>query len=75
MIEDSAHTYRHTLAVLRTYGALVQPGGYMICEDGVMPPVAKALAEFARTQDEFVADRDREWPVTWNPGGYLRRVA
>lgn len=74
VIEDSAHTYDHTLAVLHAYGQLVQPGGYMICEDGVMPPVAEALEQFSMEQDDFVADRSREWPVTWNPGGYLRRV-
>lgn len=74
VIEDSAHTYDHTLAVLRSYSTLVRPGGYLICEDGVMIPVADALATFALEQDDFVADRAREWPVTWNPGGYLRRV-
>ena len=74
VIEDSAHTYDHTLAVMRTYGQLVQPGGYMIVEDGVMQPVADALATFAGEQDVFVADPSREWPITWNPGGYLRRV-
>lgn len=74
VIEDSAHTYDHTLAVLRTYSALIHPGGYLICEDGVMAPVAEALATFAGEQTEFVADRAREWPVTWNPRGYLKRV-
>lgn len=74
VIEDSAHTYEHTLAVLQAYGQLVHPGGYMICEDGVMPEVARALRMFATVQDEFVADKSREWPVTWNPGGYLRKI-
>lgn len=76
VIEDSAHTYQHTLAVLRAYGALVQPGGYMICEDGVMPEVARALATFTtgHRSRRWMVDRSREWPLTWNPGGYLRRV-
>lgn len=74
VIEDSAHTYAHTLAVLETYGHLVLPGGYMVCEDGVMLEVATALATFLHGNDEWEADRSREWPVTWNPGGYLRRV-
>lgn len=75
VIEDSAHTYDHTLAVLRTYGQLVQPGGYLICEDGVMPDVARALAVFTDEQEgAFAVDRTREWPLTWNPGGYLRRL-
>ncbi len=74
VIEDSAHTYKHTLAVLRTYGALVHPGGYLICEDGDMPDVARALRKFSREQEVFVADRSREWPVSWNPNGFLRRL-
>ncbi len=75
VIEDSSHTYENTLDVLRLYGQLVQVGGYMVCEDGIMEPVAAALEQFATEQTEFVADREREWPVTWNPGGYLKRVA
>ncbi len=75
VIEDSSHTYDHTLAVLRTYSALIQPGGYLICEDGLMEPVAAALRVFSYEQQDFEADRSREWPVTWNPGGYLKRVA
>ncbi len=75
VIEDSAHTYENTLDVLRLYGQLVKVGGYMVCEDGVMEPVAQALATFAAEQTEFVADTSREWPVTWNPGGYLKRVS
>jgi cephalosporin hydroxylase len=73
VIEDSDHGYEHTLSVLRTYAPLVQPGGYLICEDGVMPPVAAALKAFLAEHDEFEVDWTREWPVTWNPGGYLRR--
>ncbi len=74
VIEDSSHTYDHTLAVLRTYSALIQPGGYLICEDGLMPDVAKALRKFTGERDDFEADRSREWPVTWTPGGFLKRV-
>ena len=74
VIEDSAHTYDHTLAVLRTYSEIVTVGSYLICEDGVMPDVAAALEQFVGEQDSFVVDLSREWPVTWNPGGYLMRV-
>ena len=74
VIEDSAHTYDHTLAVLRTYSQLVTVGSYLICEDGVMAPVEAALKKFTEEQDSFVPDPSREWPVTWNPGGYLKRV-
>lgn len=75
VIEDSAHTYAHTLDVMRAYGALVQPGGYMIVEDGLMPPVAAALEWFTAETELFVVDEEREWPITWNPRGFLRRVA
>jgi cephalosporin hydroxylase len=74
VIEDSAHTYQHTLEVLRTYGRLVNRGGYMVCEDGVMAEVADALETFTAETSRFRADRGLEWPVTWNPGGYLRAV-
>lgn len=74
VIEDSAHTYDHTLAVLRTYSELVTVGSYLICEDGVMPDVADALQAFKNEDGRFVTDYEREWPVTWNPGGYLLRV-
>ena len=74
VIEDSAHTYDHTLAVLRTYSQLVTVGSYLICEDGVMAPVEAALKKFTEEQDSLVPDASREWPVTWNPGGYLKRV-
>lgn len=75
VIEDSAHTYDHTLAVARLYSQLVQPGGYLIIEDGVMPDVAHAIDTFLAESPEFEADRSREWPITWNPNGYLRRVS
>ena len=74
VIEDSAHTAEHTLAVLGRYGSLVRPGGYMVCEDGVMAEVARALDVFLDGNDEWQADRGREWPLSWNPNGYLRRT-
>lgn len=74
VIEDSAHTEANTLAVMRAYGRLVKVGGYMIVEDGVMPEVDAAIAAFLDEQTDFEIDSSREWPVTWNPAGYLRRV-
>jgi cephalosporin hydroxylase len=83
IIEDSAHTYDNTLAVLRTYSPLVDPGMYFIVEDsishhglalGASPGPYEALEDFVSENKDFEVDRDREnFGVTWNPKGYLRR--
>lgn len=88
VIEDSAHTFENTLGVLRAYSPLVTPGSYFVVEDGIMghglerdmgeqggplEAVDAFLAEEAGK--DFELDRDREWPITWNPKGYLRRKA
>ena len=36
IIEDSAHTYAATLSVLRYFDRLVEPGDYVVIEDGVV---------------------------------------
>lgn len=84
VIDDSAHTYGHTLAVLRTYSALVRPGGHFIVEDtichhglaaGPSPGPYEAVDTFLSENTRFVADRSRErFVVTWNPKGFLTRV-
>jgi cephalosporin hydroxylase len=75
VIEDSSHTYENTLAVLRVYSTLVQPGHYFICEDGVVPEAARAISDFLTENDGFEPDRDRElFGITWNPSGFLRRI-
>ena len=84
IIEDSAHTYDNTLALLRAYGPLVTPGQYFVVEDticwrgvddGPEPPNAfEAVADFVAEKPAFEIDRDCEpFIVTWNPCGYLRR--
>ncbi len=85
IIEDSAHTYENTLAVLRTYSPLVKPGGYFIVEDGIChhgvdvgpnPGPYEAIETFVAEQAGFVIDRSKEdFLITWNPKGFLRRVA
>jgi len=85
IIEDSAHTYDHTLAVLRHYGILVTNGQYLIVEDticyngldiGPKPPNAfDAVKEFLDENEAFNVDRTKEnLFLTWNPNGYLVRV-
>lgn len=74
VIEDSYHGYEHTLNVMHAYGDLVTVGSYMIVEDGVMADVERAIRTFVGEQSRFVTDVDAEWPLTWNPGGYLLRT-
>jgi cephalosporin hydroxylase len=85
VIEDSSHTYENTLAVMRAYADLVTPGSYFIVEDGIChhgvevgpePGPYEAIVDFLKEDARFAADRSREsFLVTWNPLGYLRRVA
>lgn len=85
VIEDSSHTFDNTLAVLRTYAELVPPGGSFVVEDGIChhglevgpdPGPYEAVAAFLAEEPRFVADRSREgFLITWNPNGYLRRIA
>jgi cephalosporin hydroxylase len=85
VIEDSSHTYDHTLNVLRTYAPLVQIGDYFIVEDGIChhglevgphPGPMEAIETFIAENSHFEIDRQREaFVITWNPKGYLRRVA
>ncbi|MCP4346572.1 MAG: hypothetical protein GY795_13735 [Desulfobacterales bacterium] len=83
IIEDSSHTFDNTLAVLRTYSALVKPGNYFIVEDSIChhglevgpnPGPYEAVETFLKENKEFESERTREsFFVTWNPKGYLRR--
>lgn len=83
VIEDSLHTYKNTLNVLRTYSPLIQSGGYFIVEDGIChhgldlgpnPGPYEALEKFIEENKDFETDRDKEsFGITWNPMGFLRR--
>lgn len=84
VIEDSAHTFDNTLAVLRTFSPLISPGGYFIVEDGIIqhgldggpsPGPYEAIDAFVQENPSFEIDRSREsFLITWNPKGYLRRI-
>jgi len=83
VVEDSSHTHANTLRVLDAYGPMVAVGCYMVVEDGVChhgldegpdPGPYEAVRDWLPRHPEFAQDRGREFPVTWNPGGYLRRV-
>jgi cephalosporin hydroxylase len=85
VIEDSSHTFENTLRILETYSPLVKPQGYFIVEDGIChhgleggpsPGPYEAAEVFVSGNSCFEIDRSREaFLITWNPKGYLRRVA
>lgn len=85
IIEDSAHTYENTLAVLRAYSTLLKPGDYFIVEDGIchhglalgpQPGPYEAIETFIAESPAFVIERGKEdFLITWNPKGFLRRVS
>ena len=85
VIEDSSHTFDNTLAVLNAYSPLVTVGNYFIVEDsichhglsvGPTPGPYEAIETFMHNNSSFVIDRSREaFLVTWNPKGYLRKIA
>jgi cephalosporin hydroxylase len=89
VIEDSSHEYAHTLAILRFFDPLMQPGEYLVVEDANVTDMGdearfnggpgRAVEEFlAGARDRYVIDReycDRfGHNLTGNPNGYLRRV-
>ncbi|HYT87283.1 MAG TPA: CmcI family methyltransferase [Gemmataceae bacterium] len=85
IIEDSTHTYDLTLGILRAYNELIKPGDYFIIEDGICwhgleegpkPGPYEAIEDFVRENPAFQIDRSCEdFTITWNPKGYLKRVA
>lgn len=86
LILDSDHSARHVLQELRLLAPLVSPGCYLICEDTNLngrpvaprmgPGPAEALSTYLQeTGALWQVDRRRErFLVTFNPGGYLRRL-
>jgi len=83
IIEDSSHTFDNTLSVLRTYSPLVKTGGWFIVEDtichhglndGPNPGPWEAVDAFLEENKNFQRDQNREPPITWNEGGYLKRI-
>lgn len=85
VILDSDHKKDHVLGELQAYAPLVTRGMYLIVEDtningrpvfpGFGPGPGEAVDEFLAANRAFVRDPARErFFVTFNPGGYLRRV-
>ena len=82
---DSDHSRDNVLAELRAYHRFVTPGSYCVVEDGNVgghpvahefgPGPTEAVRAFLAENDGFAIDREREkFYLTFNPGGYLRRV-
>ena len=76
----------HVLRELRAYAPLVSVGQYLVVEDTNIgghpvfvehgPGPWEAVGTFLAEQDAFVIDVAREkFLVSFNPGGYLERVA
>ena len=86
VIDDSAHTYDVTSAVLRLYSDLVTPGCYFVVEDGVVDEpelsiwpsvqgVQPAIVDFLATEPgkSFTREWKDEFGLTMHMGGWLRK--
>jgi cephalosporin hydroxylase len=82
---DSDHHAGHVLRELEAYSEFVTVGSYLVVEDtninghpvapGFGPGPTEAVERFLAERDDFVIDRSKEkFHLTFNPGGYLRRV-
>lgn len=85
VIEDSAHTFAATLAVLDFFANRLSSGEYIVIEDSNISEMgaaddggpAKAIAEFLSRNGDFAIDArycdQYGLNVTGNPNGYLRK--
>lgn len=88
VVEDSAHLYDTTLASLRGFARFVQPGGFLVVEDGclnvddlgplgnepwgVLPAIHDRLV--SPDGSDFMARGDLElYGISSNPNGILQR--
>jgi cephalosporin hydroxylase len=85
VILDSDHHYPHVIQELQSYHRFVTPNNYLIVEDGNVngnpvlpnhgPGPTEAVREFLQQSKRFVVDlRWEKFFMTFNPGGYLRRL-
>jgi cephalosporin hydroxylase len=90
VIEDADHHYLTTKGVLQFMDRHLRPGEYMLIEDGICDSFGNADRYDggpSRAVAEFLAEHDGRYEVdrsycdffghnvTWNPNGYLKRVA
>lgn len=85
VILDSDHSQEHVMSELNAYGRLVTVGSYMIVEDTNLhghpicpehvPGPYEAVEAWLPSHPEFERDRRCEkFMLTFNPGGYLKRM-
>jgi cephalosporin hydroxylase len=90
VVEDSSHHAGTTAAVLEFFDRWLQPGEYIVIEDGILTAMRAAEAYDGgplRAIHEFLAHSGGRYEidrtlcdyfgrnVTWNVDGYLRRIA
>ena len=88
VVDDSAHTYETTMAALRGYSDLIDPGGILVVEDGGVDieelridphwprGVIPAINDWLATDEgrRFTVRRDLElYGTTSHPQGFLER--
>jgi len=85
VVLDSDHSQAHVAEEIAAYSPVVTPGCYLVVEDTNIngnpvlpewgPGPMEAVDEFLEDTRSFVRDQAREkFMLTFNPGGYLRRV-
>ena len=85
VILDSDHSMAHVRLEIELYAPLVTPGNYLIVEDTNIngnpvlpesgPGPKEAIDDFMQLHSEFIVDRSMEkLLMTFNPGGYLKRI-
>ncbi len=63
VIEDSAHTYASTSAVLNYFHRLVEPGDYLVVEDGIVADLHPAhYLQYEDGPNRAVRDLLLAWP-------------
>jgi cephalosporin hydroxylase len=76
IILDSDHERKHVARELELYSQFVQIGGYIIVEDTNFDGPAYAVKDFLLKNSMFTMDREKEFlMLTFNPGGYLKRLS
>jgi cephalosporin hydroxylase len=85
VVLDSDHHRDHVYKELQLYSPLVSPGCYLVVEDthfnghpiltGFGPGPFEAVQDFLKDHADFAPDSRRErFLMTFNPGGYLKRL-